>query len=216
MSADGAVIVGQAREVAISSDNHAFRWTAATGMVKLALPPHANDAFASRVSADGLTIVGTAGFPPPQGSIDVQTEALRWTQVTGMVALGDLAGGRIRSTANDVSADGSVVVGSGETFFQDGVGATNEAFYWTPDTGMLNLRTLLVSLGATGLDGWTLTEARGVSYDGLTIVGTGVHNGVTEAWVATIPEPNTILLAALAAAGMLVATLLRGWPKNCP
>jgi probable HAF family extracellular repeat protein len=133
-----------------------------------------------------------------------------------MVPLGDLPGGRVLSSANDVSQDGSVIVGSSETYYEDGAAAINEAFYWTADTGMLNLRTLLVSLGAMGFDEWTLTEANGVSYDGLTIVGTGIHNGVTEAWVATIPEPDTILLAALAAAAMLLVTLFRSWPKNCP
>jgi uncharacterized membrane protein len=168
------------------------------------------------VSADGNVIVGVSFFPTvPPNSTNFKSEAFRWTEATGMVSLGDLLGGRVRSTAYDVSADGSVIVGSGEI-----LGEADEsvpaAFYWTAENGMLNLRDLLVAGGATGLDGWTLTEARGVSYDGLTIVGTGVHNGVTEAWVATIPEPDTILLAALAAAGMLLAALLRGWHKNCP
>jgi hypothetical protein len=75
---------------------------------------------------------------------------------------------------------------------------------------MVNLREFLVASGATGLEGWTLTEARGVSWDGLTIVGTGVHDGITEAWIATIPEPPTILLGGLAAVGVLAfAVLLR-------
>jgi hypothetical protein len=127
-----------------------------------------------------------------------------------MVGLGDLPGGRVASTPHDVSADGSVIVGTGETFFEDGVRAVSEAFYWTQPTGMINLRDFLIAGGATGLEGWTLTEARGVSWDGLTVVGTGVHNGVTEAWVATIPEPSTValaLVATLAAIGLAIAGL---------
>jgi hypothetical protein len=60
-----------------------------------------------------------------------------------------------------------------------------------------------------GLDGWTLTEANGVSYDGLTIVGTGLHFGITEAWVATIPEPSTLGLAVIAGLGVLAVCFRR-------
>jgi hypothetical protein len=52
-----------------------------------------------------------------------------------------------------------------------------------------------------GLDDWTLTEANGVSYNGLTIVGTGLHDGINGAWVATIPEPSTLGLAVIAGLG---------------
>ena len=41
-------------------------------------------------------------------------EAFRWTQATGMVGLGDLPGGSFNSIAWGVSADGSVVVGTGK------------------------------------------------------------------------------------------------------
>ncbi|MEX2138200.1 MAG: PEP-CTERM sorting domain-containing protein [Pirellulales bacterium] len=138
------------------------------------------------MSADGTVVVGFNQF-----SLN-DTEAFRWTELDGMVGLGDLPGGRRISEAYDVSADGSVIVGMSEN--QDG----RRAFYWTPQTGMLNLEDLLVSFGATNLDGWLLVEARGVSSDGFTLAGRGVHNGREEAWVATIPEPSTIVLAGLA------------------
>jgi hypothetical protein len=97
-----------------------------------------------------------------------------------------------------------VIVGVGETFYQDGVRAVNEAFYWTAATGMLNLREALISGGVTGLDGWTLMEATGVSADGLTVVGTAIDSaGVQQAFVATIPEPSTIALASSGLAGLL-------------
>jgi uncharacterized membrane protein len=196
VSADGATIVGRA-------DSHAFRLRDGVAS-DLGLLPGANSSVARRVSANGDVVVGGNDFPrAPSEPMNLHSEAFRWTQTNGMESLGDLPGGRVLSTAYDVSADGSVIVGVGETSF-DGTFGTSEAFYWTPQTGMLNLRDVLISAGATGLDDWTLTEARGVSYDGLTIVGTGVHGGITEAWVATIPEPPTVLLFAAALAGVTV------------
>jgi probable HAF family extracellular repeat protein len=194
VSTDGGVIVGQAR---IGAADHAFRWTQATGMVALSLPTNGRSASAFSVSSDGSIVVGRVSIAQPDPA-EGQDMAFRWTEATGMVGLGDLPGGRVTSTAHATSADGSVIVGTGETFFEEGVGATNEAFFWTAQSGMLNLRDALISSGATGLDGWLLTEASGVSADGLTIVGTATDpNGVSQAFVATIPEPSTFVLAAL-------------------
>jgi hypothetical protein len=110
-----------------------------------------------------------------------------------MVSLGKLSGGSGRGIAFDASLDGSVIVG------EDGP----EAFYWSSTLGMVNLKDVLIANGATGLDGWLLTEATGVSYDGQTVVGTGIHNGVTQAFVATVPEPSTVVLAIIAGVGSL-------------
>jgi hypothetical protein len=74
---------------------------------------------------------------------------------------------------------------------------------------MQNLRDVLIAGGATGLDGWGLTQASAVSADGRTIVGFGRNpSGRNEAWVATIPEPSSLLLLAGAATAG-VAALLR-------
>jgi hypothetical protein len=73
----------------------------------------------------------------------------------------------------------------------------SEAFIWDPTNGMRNLRDVLVNdfgLGAA-LAGWTLTDARGLSADGTTIVGFGLNpSGHIEAWIASVPEPSTLLL----------------------
>jgi uncharacterized membrane protein len=189
VSADGAVIVGSIATVP-SSSGKPFRWTAETGMVRLDVAGGAN-----AVSADGSVIVGSTGL------------AFRWTAQSGVVELGDLPGGRVRSEANDVSADGSVIVGSGETAF-DGNISTEEAFFWTAESGMVNLREFLISQGSD-LSGWRLISAEGVSADGRTIIGTGQNPaGNPEGWIATIPEPSTMVLAALAAA-VLFALLFR-------
>jgi probable HAF family extracellular repeat protein len=52
------------------------------------------------------------------------------------VGLGDLPGGDLSSFALGVSADGSVVVGAGNS------AAGNEAFRWTAATGMAGLGDL--------------------------------------------------------------------------
>jgi probable HAF family extracellular repeat protein len=191
VSPDGTVVVGQSTST--GDQQQAFRWTSQTGMVGLGFLPGADGSAARAVSADGSVVVGVNSFPsiPLQ---NIHTEAFRWTAAAGMMSLGDLPGGRIISEAYDVSADGSVIVGISETLPENG-NRIQAPFYWTEKTGMLNLRDVLVSVGVN-LDGWRLTGAHAVSHDGLTIVGVGEHNGVGQGWVATIPEPSTIVLAA--------------------
>ena len=222
-SADGTVIVGAAGGAAGNPAGEAFRWSAAEGMRPLAdRPPGFVSSRANDVSADGSVIVGTmdvnfrpqafrwtasAGLAPlpgmdsaegvsADGSVIVGRAggvAARWTETGGILQLGDLLGGDQNSSALDVSADGSVIVGSGQTEIG------TEAMFLTMTTGMVNLRDSLISQGLD-LTGWRLLTAESVSADGLTIVGTGENPmGLREGWVATIPEPSTIVLAALAA-----------------
>lgn len=179
---DGAVVVGFGSGLAV-------RWTAETGPVTLGRLPGAASSGAFAVSADGAVVVGSNSFPAGQGQQN--PEASRWTEQEGIINLQSAPWSL--SGARDVSADGSAIVGGGL------IGDTPGAFYWTAATGMVDLQEFLVSLGVTNLDGWELGGGRGISADGLTIVGTGVHNGFPEAWVATIPEPSSIVLAALAA-----------------
>ena len=79
-------------------------------------------------SRDGSTIVGV-------GVSERGNEAFRWTRETGMVGLGDLPSGGFFSEANDVSADGKVVVGrsAGRNPF------TYSAFRWTAENGMVEI-----------------------------------------------------------------------------
>jgi probable HAF family extracellular repeat protein len=200
VSADGSVVVG----VGNTTRTEAFRWTAETGLVSLGLLPNKAGSSAFAVSADGRTVVGISwsGIPP----LNITQEAFRWTQETGMVGIGDLPGSRTLSTAYDVSGDGSVIVGEGERLREDGQSSVNRAFFWTADTGMVELQQFLLSSGVN-LDGWTLDTARGISEDGRTVVGFGLHNGRIEAYVATIPEPSTIVLAIVATAGLLLFAL---------
>ena len=69
-----------------------------------------------------------------------------------------------------VSADGTVVVGSGDaTGFPNG-----EAFRWTQAGGMQSVQALLTAKGVS-TTGWTLDVATGVSADGQVIVGVGTN-----------------------------------------
>lgn len=177
VSADGTIVVGHGNS---ASGQEAFRWTSSTGMVGLGdFEGGKFESRANAVSADGSVIVGY-GYSA-QGQ-----QAFIYTAENGMTSIG-------AGYANAVSADGSVVVGAN----------SSGAFYWTQAGGMQNLRDLLVSLGADvrTWNGslWNLTTATGISADGKTIVGYG-YNGITsttEAWIATIPEPATILLLTL-------------------
>jgi len=48
------------------------------------------------------------------------------------------------------------------------------------------------------VDGWTLTEVADISADGRTVVGMGINPaGQEEAWMATVPEPSTLVLLAV-------------------
>lgn len=137
---------------------------------------------ANGVSADGSVVVGVSDSA-------FGTEAFRWTGGV-MTGLGFLAGGVPQSFANGVSANGLRVVGDG------GTGAGTEAFIWEPTAGgMLRLFDVLIAQGATGLTGWTLQRATGISDDGNTIVGTGINPlGFTEGFVAVIPVPPAVWL----------------------
>jgi len=106
-----------------------------------------------------------------------------------MVGLG-LAPGFIAGTAEDVSADGTVVVGGS---------GPNVGFIWDEINGMQNLKELLIAGGAD-LDGWLAIGATGISDDASRIVGVGFHNGLVEAWIATVPEPGGLVLLFFGAA----------------
>ena len=83
----------------------------------------------------------------------------------------------------DVSADGSIVVGEGDS------GLDREAFIWDAENGMRSLKDILISDFSLDLAGWTLTMATGISADGSTIVGHGNNPaGSTEAWIAIITK----------------------------
>ena len=82
--------------------------------------------------------------------------------------LGDLPGGSFSSLTRGVSADGSTVVGDGNS------ASGPEAFRWDSTNGMQGLGDLA--------GGEFLSVANGVSADGSTVVGNGVSTSGTEAF----------------------------------
>jgi len=102
-----------------------------------------------------------------------------------MVGLGFLPGELQNSVAYAVSGDGSVIAGR----------STGRAFIWDTQNGMRDLMEVLVNDYALELGGSSsLVSAYDISDDGLTIVGSGFHNGQGQGWIAHLPEPTTLVL----------------------
>lgn len=166
-SRDGSVITGYSASP--NGAQETFRWTQATGMVALGdLPGGAFNGRGQALSADGSIVAGYSD------SVNGR-EAFRWTQATGMVALGDLAGGTVSSSATAISPDGALLGGFSNT------AKGNEAFVWNESLGMRSLNTIL--LGYDKLPtGSLLQTLTGISADKRTLAGTGLHDGVQEAY----------------------------------
>ena len=115
VSSNGAVVVGWSQNGTTDSHGNAnfraFQWTSANGMVDLGTIGTASSA-ATAVNSNGSVIVGYL----QAGNQD--TGAFRWTSATGMQSVQDilvaygvnLSGLQITS-ANGVSADGTVITG---------------------------------------------------------------------------------------------------------
>lgn len=149
VSADGAVVAGY-RANGLGG-NVAARW--ANGVLTdlgYLRPRTHTEAWA--ISADGSTVVGFGQYTTDGVVVD---EAFRWKDGQ-MVGLGGLlAGPNLYSNANDVSADGSVVVGT----TSGAVGP--EAFRWEDG--------VLTGLGV--LPGYDGSVGQTVSGDGLLVFG---------------------------------------------
>jgi probable HAF family extracellular repeat protein len=215
-SADGGVMAGLGWINGGAA--HAFRWTQAGGMIDLGAAGGGSSR-ANGISPDGnvvvgwdedsstgqrraaifsggtINVIGTNGEAydaSKDGSVVVGYEngrLFRWTQATGMVDLGQLPNSDPVwdfAIGESCSADGNTIVGSnGNGFF----GTPYRAFVWRAGLGMTDLRTLLVSLGATQAASWVLSDATSISADGRTICGVGYDaNFIAQSWIATLPE----------------------------
>lgn len=173
VSADGSTIVGSS---GANFDFSAFAWTEPDGMHALL----GSDAYssASAISADGRYILGTTA-----------TGAFRWSDTTGLIDLGDFV-------PSAISDDGSIIVGTARDFSE--LGQTC-AVIWDGVHGIRPLYDALQSDYGLDVNGWTLNEALDVSANGTVIVGSGINPaGHTEAFVAVIPEPTTLVLLMVA------------------
>ena len=151
VSDDGAVVVGFS-----SSDlnDQAFRWTAATGMVGLGLARSQ----ATGVSSDGQVIAGHSGS---------LRRPFRWTAATGAVSLGLPANGANAAFVENLSSDGSTIVG-----FSRKPTGEDQAFVWREGFGYQDLGMI---------PGDFSSIAREISDDGSRIVGASDGSGPSKA-----------------------------------
>ena len=213
ITADGSVVVGKGQINA--SIPGAFRWSAATGAVRLDSLAGYADAEALGVSADGTVIVGASYFGPS----GEQAQAVRWVAdgLGGFTveALGDLPGGNFMSRAVAVSADGTLVLGISESdrgqeafiwtatggmqglgdgtgelraMSADGSVIVGGSVIWDANNGTRSLFQVLTESGIAGLENWSGMGAIGITADGRTIVGEGTNpDGDQEGWRVVLP-----------------------------
>lgn len=159
VDATGNAVVGFMTAEALPSDYHIAYWSGPTldyedlGRLPAGTSP---SGAAHAISADGTVVVGRSGE-----GVNAPHQAFRWTRAGGYELLGFVEGGsgsNDYSTAEGVSADGSVIVG----------GASDQAAFvvpyrWTAADGMVSLGKLQ---GGSGFG-----EASAVNADGTVIVG---------------------------------------------
>ncbi|MFO0840469.1 MAG: protein kinase [Phycisphaerae bacterium] len=148
------------------------------------LPGGATESFTRRISADGSTVVGI-------GAAANGRNAMRWRADIGMQSLGNLPGGpSVADRAQDVSPDGSVIVGSARSAAATcGAIELCEAFRWTESGGMQPLGDL--PGGCYGSYGVRVTD------DGAKVLTAGIDNSqyrpgmwVSGAMSAIVPSPG--------------------------
>jgi cysteine-rich repeat protein len=168
ISRDGSAIVGASYTAADYFVG--VRWTKPASLwpiQELGTPSgiHLSEAVSS--AADGGTTLMNVG------GISTGHHPHLWTPTDGFSPLQPSL--TTDSWVNDMSEDGSVVVGE----------SAEGAWVWTEDSGhIVMLRPLLAALGVD-LRRWSLTAATAISDDGNVIVGTGRIAGTTQrAWLA--------------------------------
>ncbi|TWU29756.1 PEP-CTERM sorting domain-containing protein [Bythopirellula polymerisocia] len=181
VSNDGMVVAGIMR-YGDPSVSEAFRWTDVSGMVGLGPLPGGDSSGAGEngrqpLSRDGSTIVG---YSYDDDASYTRTAFIQNT-IGGMQGIDPNPGTRA-TTANGVSHNGSVVIGTITTVSDD----NPEPFRWTEEDG-------LVGLGH--LAGNNATYPSDISDDGAIIVGTSIdrQSAGAEYEVFTWSESNGML-----------------------
>jgi uncharacterized membrane protein len=146
-SLNGDWIAGHGTSILAWPGEEAFRWSLGTGIQSLGPygPVSEYGSYAYGVSNDGSVVVGTIST----------SLAMRWTPATGKESLGSYPG-YTRSSAQAVSADGSVIVG-----WALDAGSVAYGMYWTEASAWQLV------------PGMSRSRAYAVSADGSIIVGDG-------------------------------------------
>lgn len=187
-SSDGSVLVGHSL-MAGRSEATLWRDGVPLGLGFLSSPVGSVTSEALDVSGDGSVVVGTS-FPGPSGPVSERIEAFVWTGNGGMKGLGFLPG-HVESYAIKISADGRIVLGSGNS------ATGREGFLWTEAGGMRTIKEVLIAAGID-VSGWSNLTANDFSDDGTFLIGGGLApDGTGRNWWASIPEPQVGLLLLL-------------------
>lgn len=152
------------------------------------------EAVANAVSRDGTRAGGwstAAGGIQRQGTIWQVGSSLNKTPLVAIPFIGTDNYAEVQA----LNSDGTVAAG----YARDLVAGTRRAWLWDAANGSRDLSTLVPELAS----GWTNLNVRGMSGDGLTIVGDGSFGGTTTAWVAVVPEPATVGLFVLGGLALL-------------
>ncbi|MEM7165569.1 MAG: hypothetical protein AAF581_08895 [Planctomycetota bacterium] len=150
-------------------------WTLTSGFTLL---PSINNmgGYAVGISPSGDRVVGASRFGPTSSR-----KAVYWRQQGPSWALTEIGqlNGHESTTATDVAAGGSPIVGYAD------VGFDEVAFIWTPELGMMTMAQYL-SMSGLNVAGWMFESAH-VSEDGWTFAGHGRNPaGQKEGWVASV------------------------------
>jgi uncharacterized membrane protein len=151
-------------------------------MVLLGLLPGLTFGQAAAVSSDGSVIVGGCYNNSP--SIQY-SGAFRWTAGGGMTGFGSLPDGGFASSAEAVSADGTVVLGVGHPSFD------HQQYCWISNPGMTVLGN--TPTGATPIG------VAGISADGTVVTGLAMNGSTSDfpcfRWTAAQGMQELVFLA---------------------
>jgi probable HAF family extracellular repeat protein len=206
----------------VNGPQHAFLYTPGAGMVDLgALGGYFSAGVAinnaGQVTGSWRAADPTEVFDPEGGaSTDgIQVNAFVYTSGAGMVDIGTLRDGD--ATGFGIDSAGNVV---GDVFYQE-AGARPYpnfaiAFYYSPETGMLDLQSQLVAADRAN---WTLNGARAINDRGQIVAfgypTTDFDSAAVRALLLTpVPEPQQTALL-LIGLGALVFLTFR-WRSNSP
>ncbi len=186
LTADGGTILGT---LSVATSIQAFRWTERTGIVPLGILPGYDrcstvNTSEAHASADGTVVIGACTRLWDSG--EPERMAFRWTETTGMIALGFLASSD-GSMAENITADGSVVAGESLVSSRDPAHEDEIAVYW--DAGG-HVTSIAAALEGAGIDlqGFKLRYAFVSPSDGHLFWGIGTTaQGERRDWIARVP-----------------------------
>lgn len=121
LSGDGRFVTGFSQVSGNSTE--AFLWTDTTGIVGLGTPVGSVSSRGAAVTNDGGVVVGLHGMDAP----GFPTRAFQWTTSGGPAEFSPFPAGAFNRFANDLSANGGVIVGE----FQPAQNQLNVAYHWS-------------------------------------------------------------------------------------